>query len=212
MQLPFRTNKTWLTDAQLILLDAVFDLDAPLFSLRDEVFRQNWNLRYSHGLGDIELLAQLEFLRERGLLKVENERNQMFFCMTAAGGALWSDERCPVWERYCYDSYTWTVHQRTFVRLTSVSSQTRDEFMNATALDPDRTLVVKTRFVTVKDRGLIKWYPFDRVHVGLAIYQEKRSWTPEGMQRSNQHRASMEKSRSWWRCISELQRFVTAAT
>ena len=49
-QLPYRTNTTWLSNEDLIILDALFDGGAEFHLLRGRGFREQWNLGFSHEL------------------------------------------------------------------------------------------------------------------------------------------------------------------
>ena len=156
---PFRTNKTWLTDDQLILLDVLFDGAAAFRLLRGKAFRGQWNLGYSHTLDDDQLQCNLRWLCEHGVLDEERFRDETVFRMTAAGGAFWSQERCPVWKRYCTQQhYTTTLRNRTMITVLAVSAQVRDDFLALWPLNPARR-----RTATIADHGLIEWHPFGQL-------------------------------------------------
>jgi hypothetical protein len=207
VELPFRTSKTWLTDEQLILLDVLFQGGASFDLLRDEGFREQFNLPYSHNLNDGQLQCQLRWLCERGVLEAKRDHDRIVFHVTAAGGALWSQERCPVWERYCIETYKTTSRGRTMMTVLAVSPRVRDDFLTRWPLDPARR-----RSITMKDQGLIGWHRFGQLFVGVATYEEPRRWTPEEyaiwVERHQRHQAMLERERSWWRFVEELQRFV----
>jgi hypothetical protein len=59
---------------------------------------------------------------------------------------------------------------------------------------------------TFKDYGLVRWHPF---YVGVATYTEQHEGTLEKREQLHQHRNMVERERSWWGCVGELQRFVT---
>ena len=65
------------------------------------------------------------------------------------------------------------------------------------------------------DPGLIGWHPFPRVYVGLATYEDQHQWTlaefPAWAARHREHWAMLDRVRSWWRSVPELQRFVPSA-
>ncbi|HEY7157847.1 MAG TPA: hypothetical protein VH575_28070 [Gemmataceae bacterium] len=206
-KLPFRTNKTWLSDDQLILLDVLFDRGTFLRLLRRESFCEQWNLGYSHNLSDDYLQCHLHWLCEHGVLEAERDGNQTVFHMTAIGGELWSQERCPVWERYCIEQYRMTSRGRTLMSVMAVSPQVRDNFLALWPLYPARR-----RTATIADRGLIGWHPFGQVFVGVATYEKKQQWTRDEhavwIEQYRRHQTVLEQERSWWRCVPELQRFV----
>jgi hypothetical protein len=205
--MPFRTGRTWLTDDQLILLDAMFARGTFFRLLCREGYFEQWNLGYAHRLDEAELRLNLRWLCEHGVLGSEVSGNQTVFHLTPAGGDLWSQERCPVWDRYCTECYRTTSRGKTMMTVYAVSSRVRDEFL---ALWPPAP--ARRRTSTIVDRGLIGWRPFSQVFVGVATYQEQRECTPaeyaEWARRYHQHQVVLENQRTWWRCVPELQRFV----
>lgn len=204
--LPYRTNATWLTDDDLILLDVLFDGGATFRLLRRSVFRDQWNLGYSHRLNDDELHRRLAWLCERGVLETTVDTDGTFFDLTAAGGKLWSEERCPVWERYCAVQRTTELPSkgRTVLAAIAVSPQILDEFLR---LVP--RCRVRRRTAIVPGDGYLPWLRFPRLYLGIVAYSE---WTPEEYsdrdQRYLEHRTRLELERSWWGDIKELQRFT----
>jgi hypothetical protein len=122
----------------------------------------------------------------------EHFRDETVFGMTAAGGSVWSQERCPIWKRYCTDRYATTLRNRTMMAVVAVSAQVRDEFLASWALNPARL-----RTAAISDHGLIKWHPFGQVFVGIATYDELET-----------NHYEVEYERGWWRTVPELQRFV----
>jgi hypothetical protein len=209
MHLPFRTNRTWLTDDQLILLDVLFDVAVSFKRLRAEDFGERWNVRYSHQLDDAQLQCALRWLCEHGVLEIERDADgTAFHRMTAAGGALWSEERCPVWERYCTERYKTTSRGRTLMTVTAVSAEVRDHFLSLWSPNHGRR-----RAVTISDGGLIRWHSFGQLFVGVTTYEGKNPWeatweTPQEFAAWRERQAKIECERTWWRCVSELQRFV----
>jgi hypothetical protein len=207
---PFRTYRTGLADEQLILLDVLFDVGASFELLREEGFQEQWNLVYSHGLDDRSLRSHLRWLSEHGALEIGSHSGRPLYRMTPAGGELWSQERCPVWERYCLDRYKTTSKGRTLMSVMAVSPHVRDSFLALWPLYPARR-----RAATITDPGLIRWHPFPRLYVGVATYHEPHEWTPDEyavwVEQYRQHQAVLERERSWWRCVPELQRFVPTA-
>jgi hypothetical protein len=205
--MPFRTGRTWLTDDQLILLDVMFARGTSFRLLCREGFLEQWNLGYKHHLSEPELHSNLRWLCEHGALEFEASGDQSVFRFTPAGGDLWSQERCPVWDRYCTECYRTTSQGRTMMTVCAVSPHIREEFL---ALWPSAP--ARRRTATIADWGMIAWRPFSQVFVGVATYQEQHEWTPAEFavwaQRDGQHQEAVENQRSWWRCVPELQRFV----
>jgi hypothetical protein len=206
-KLPYRTETTWLTDADLLLLDVLFDAGAMFCSLRHENFRPQWNVAYSHNVADAELRCRLNWLCEHHVLKTERHEDQTFFHMTATGGELWSQERCPIWDRYCTERYKTTLRGRTLMSVAAVTPQICDDFLRLWPPYPARC-----RTVTIRDYVLIGWRGFAQLHVGVATYREEREWTPEEyavcIQRSRDRLTAIERDRSWWRSVAELQKFI----
>jgi hypothetical protein len=205
--LPYRTRRTWLTDDQLILLDVLFSRGTFFTYLRREGFSAQWNLGYSHSLGDDALRCNLRWLCEHGTLAAQADGDQTVFRMTPAGGDLWSQERCPIWDRYCIECYRTTSRGRTMMTVYAVSPRVRDEFLALWPLYPARHPTV-----TIPDRGLIAWHPFGQLHAGVATYHEPLQWTLEEhrawLERYREHESMLERRQSWWRYVEELQRFV----
>jgi len=205
--LPYRTNMTWLSEDDLIILDVMFDGGVPFRLLRQENFQDQWNLTYSHNLADDELRWRLRRLCEQDVIGTERYENDMFFCMTSIGGDLWSQERCPVWERFCSDRYRTTSQDRTMMSVVAVSAKIRDDFLGLWPMYPSRR-----RTATIGDYGVIPWRSFHQLHVGVATYVEEHEWSRDEFEvwihRDREHETLLERERSWWRDVSELQRFV----
>ena len=205
---PYRTGATWLTDDQLILLDALFDLGAGFGLLRRNVFDVQWNFGYTHALDDDALACNLSWLCVRGVLNAEGEGDSVCYRMTSGGGKLWSRERCPIWARYCIARQRPTFQGRTLMTVVAATPEVRDNFLE---LQPDYP-VDRRRTATLVDYRLVAWRPPARVYVGLAIYKECHRWTASesGVRAVQLHewRAKLERERSWWRKVPELQRFI----
>lgn len=207
--LPFRTGTTWLGDEELILLDVLFDGGAPFRLLRRDVFRDQWNLRYSHNLSDDELRCHLRWFCEHGVLETEVDLGQTVYWMTPAGGELWSSERCAVWDRYCAVRHTTTTSKgRSLVSVVAVSPRIRDDFLRLESKHRARR-----RVATIADYGLLRWHPFSQLHFGIVTDTE---WIPEECSdyeaQWREFRTRLNSERSWWGSVKELQRFTPKAT
>lgn len=205
--LPFRTHSTWLSDDDLILLDVVFDRPASFRFLRRKKFHAQFNLGYLHNYNDDELRRRLLELCRRGILQAKISDSRTSFQITAAGGELWSQERCPVWERFCTERYKETINGRTLMSVVVVSPEIRDDFLRIWPLAEARC-----RVTTITDYGLVPWHPFPALHVGCATYVEQRQWSSEESavyhEVFREHQARLRRERSWWRSVPELQRFT----
>jgi hypothetical protein len=212
--LPFRTNSTWLDDVDLVLLDALFDCGTLFRLLRSVVFRPQWNLGYSHDLTDEQLRTRLQNLVDRGVLTAEHPPRGTVLRMTPEGGELWSQERRPNWERFCNEGYSETRGGRELMSVVALSPEIRDDFLRLWPECPTRDSV-RRRAASIhnaKNHELLNWKSFECYHVGLATCRVQREWTlkeyPEFRARYRDHLARLDEERTWWRCVSELQRFT----
>jgi hypothetical protein len=208
---PHRTGETWLSDDQLVLLDALFKgYKTAVRLLQRSSFNAQWALGYAHELDDTALKSNIRLLCENGVLALKNDCDETRLQITCKGGELWSCERRPVWERYCTDRYKTTLRGRTLMSVRAISPQMRDEFLD---LCPQRPARRKT--AVFGGYTLIHWRPATRIYVGVATYEEPCEWTPEEFtewaEQERQHLTTVEQKRSWWRTIRELQRFVPHA-
>jgi hypothetical protein len=213
---PYRTGTTSLTSDQLVLLDALFDKNMSPRLLSKDGFLLQFNLGYAHSLEDAALERSIESMCEDGILeRFSSHLGIESIRVTRRGGELWSQERCPVWDRYCMDSYRDTLRGRTMMTVVAVSVEVRDHFL---ALWPEG--LARRKKATLPDcRQQISWHPFDQVYVGVAIYDEPCAIPCEDPEENNrrfklvserdaERWEMLEDERSWWRCVRELQRFV----
>ena len=108
--------RTPVTDDELLLLDAFFDVDDTLESLRRDHYEAWRNLPYTHGLDDAALERAVARVLAAGLLRRRPQAapragrpparlaTATWVGLTAAGGALWSRARRARWTRYCSDA------------------------------------------------------------------------------------------------------------
>ena len=205
--LPFRTGASSLTDSELILLDVLFDVRCWFGSLRESTsratFGEVWNLRYSHGLDDDSLRETLASLCDRGLLARSPDPSGELFVMTSHGGEIWSSERCPDWDRFCTDRLTLTDRGLTISSVIATTPEIRDGFLPYLPIPTART-----RKTEITDYELLPWRSFAKLYVSVSIYKTCDEWSLASHDAEMKHRALIAEKRSWWRCISELQRFV----
>ena len=205
--LPFRTRSTSICDDDLILLDVLFDGAASTRLLRRDVFHWQWNLGYSHNLTDNELRSHLLKLCELGVIKTTVSGTRICFQLTALGRDLWSQERCPDWSRFCRERYREISQGRTLMSVVAVSTEIRDDFLRVRLMNPARR-----RTARISDFGLVPWKPFGQLQVGMATYVEQHQWTLEELSVQEallrEYRTRLERERTWWRTVPELQRFV----
>ena len=96
----FRTNKTSLTNNQLLILDVIFDGGAKPSMLRQRYFAEQWHAP-SHSLSDEQVNSTIKQWLIDGVLEVHSGEDGRYVTMTQAGGDMWAAERCPIWDRYC---------------------------------------------------------------------------------------------------------------
>jgi hypothetical protein len=212
-ELPFRTNATWLSDDELVLLDVLFNAGTWVDLLTQESFHEQWNLGYSHQLNDNDLRTSVEKLCHSGVVRVDvGESDRLSgpcIQLTPHGGDLWSLERCPIWERYCMERYSETSAGRTIMTVIAASPEVRDDYLRVWPRYPARR-----REFTLYDYQLISWRQFPRLYVGAATYHEQRSWSTFEEYSAyrtmfEEHQQLVKRERSWWRGVRELQRFLS---
>ncbi|MEZ6093923.1 MAG: hypothetical protein R3C03_06750 [Pirellulaceae bacterium] len=155
----------------------------------------------------MELRQTLSSLCHRGFFTSEIDGGREIFGLTAEGGKMWSSERCPEWSRYCTERYRTTIRNRTMMTVVAVSDVVRDDFLHYWPMYPARR-----RATMVSDFGLVPWRTFGRLHVGVATYIEVSEWTaaeiPVYLERYKKYESNLDENQSWWRTVSELQRFA----
>ncbi len=194
----YRTNTAWLSDDQLLLLDALFDTGTSLSMLHRDGSLKQFNFGYTHSLDDAALEGNIIQLCEQRVLESQCDQNSTWYKMTGTGGELWSQERCPVWEKYCTERYKTTLCGRTQLSVVVASPEVRDHFLSQW---PETS--ARRKKAVIADRPpLIEWRSFEQVYVGVATYDQH---CPHS---STDHWTMLERERSWWRSVSELQKFV----
>ena len=204
----FRTHSTDLTEDELLILDVMFECSVTYPMLRTCNFVPQFNAR-PHRLDDETLKSTLVSFGRRGITDVDDGmfRGHHYISITPKGGELWASERQPKWERYCTDSYPATIRGRTIMSVKCTTSWVRDDFIR---LQPEYS--ARTKSATISDIGLVHWRDFGKLYIGLASYAEPSKRTPdefyEWLPRHQAHIERVEKERSWWRTVGELQKFV----
>lgn len=199
--LPFRTGETWLTDGQLVLLDVMFEgfrISFPL--LKSDHFSEQWNVNYSHDFSDEELLCNLHWLCEHGVIEMNMEENQSLFEITRAGGDLWSKERRPLWDRYCTARWKEGYTGRVFMSVIATSPGIRDDYLRLHQMES-----VGCRRASISDYGVIPWRRFPQLYVAVTRFDEQRRLCPEAY-------ARLKSDCSWWTNTSNMQRFLPKIT
>jgi hypothetical protein len=198
-----RTHRTALTDDELMLFDAMFDAWDTPESLLPENYRTSHNLPYCHGLDAAALRRVTQALIDGGLLRSRTERgprgDMTWLALTERGGALWTLEREPLWDRYCIDSSwptepddgSWTLSVRSPVLETAQAFLNAARRCNLHDVDLDRvTVEMKPR------EALVPWRMFEDVY-------ELRTRVPRP-ESGPVDWGLYEKERTWWRTVLEL--------
>lgn len=170
-----RTNKTDLTDDELMLFDALFDHWCFESGLRSEKFGELHNFPYKHTLSDERLLQVLDNLHKRKLIKsrkglhirkdkgIKIKTNS--FTLTSEGGKLWSLERNPDWNKYCINPTVVKLEGST-VETLSPSRQTLEEHVNLERdlLYNELGVSIKVTFKTLEHYHLTPWKRFSKIY------------------------------------------------
>jgi hypothetical protein len=208
--LPYRTGATWLSDDELVLLDAMFRNGAARWHLSRENYLIQFNFGYTYSLGDDALDEALWRLTSRRVLKPEPSVPLVYYRMTPHGGDLWSLERCPVWERFVTGRHTETRPGRGWQAVVAGSAKVRDHFLTLWSDCP-----VRTRTATLADIPIAGWRSFPVGHYGAVVYEEPRDLPPEQfmawLHSHRRHEERVERERSWWWDVRDLQKFVPMA-
>ena len=104
---PPRTNRSSLSDDELLILDFLFDKQSKAEHLDASIYAVHMDCGYTHGLGAEQLDQSIKSLVARGMLASRNRRGwEGVLCLTKAGGSAWESERCPDWSLYLWHSAT----------------------------------------------------------------------------------------------------------
>ena len=198
-----RTNKTTLSDEELLILDVLFDAGDTFEALLKENYASWHNLPYTHMLETKLLRELIDKLLSNGIIKSYVSNNRLFYALTAAGGKLWEAERTPDWERFCVDSSTVDDHGNWTLSVESPSRTTAKAFVECAkdcslykfnADDMRTTTAIDGKISTVE------WRTFPAVcSISIQTYTlpevNKVDWN------------KYENRRIWWRGLPELAKF-----
>lgn len=203
-----RTGKTKLSDNELIIFDAIFDLSCSIDQLKRKGFDERFNFPYKHSLSDKSLIVCLENLQSQKLVRIkevkENKSTKSFVELTAKGGKVWEIEREPVWEKYCegWAYMPFREENRLLLEVVSPSRQTLSEYLkisieiNLFGVGKD----CKIEFTSEKRKFIvgINWKRFPELHYATFTgnYIEKIPTEKEWNYFYN--------NLSWWGNIHEL--------
>ena len=203
--LPSRSDETELTKDELLLLDFLFDGGAAIGLMQRDAYHAHMNIRYTHSLTDANLLRVLRSLVERGLLRAapdDPNTKRVVYWFTECGGAYWSRERMPVWERYC-TSFTGSDAPALLDVLCVEQAIGRDFLCAAQKTGYIRILddIKQVQWKPLDPRELIYWRPVDaawqaKVQIQSEVDPEWNRWD------------DLNAGRTWWNSIEELQSFL----
>ena len=144
--LPKRNNKTDLNNSELLLLDFLATLGpTTAFQLSNNEYSIHMYVSYSHNLNFEETNVVLDNLytkklvsRKYGIIsssKFDNKLKKHTFIKTQGftyslnekGGAAWSTERTPIWEKYCDYRLFNNEKNNEFIEFASINKATAYE-------------------------------------------------------------------------------------
>jgi hypothetical protein len=199
---PARTGGTSLTEDELFLFDALFDITLPLHALRKEEFAA-LNLPYSHNLDASELERAVRAFADAGRVRVTPNRRRPdlgpWIALTPAGGRLWELERRPDWDRFCIDfSRPEGSRGRWVLRIHSPLAAVAEQFLDAaTACGLYAPMASRIARREVRAR-IVPWKPRQTLaEVRVPLRSVNEPARPVDWRR-------YETLRTWWRSIPEL--------
>lgn len=194
-----RTHATSLTDDELILLDCLFNCDAPPAFLSREGWSELWRVS-PHNLTNRKLRQAIKRLVSSGMLQMNRDNGRSHLSMTEMGGRAWEAERLPVWSRFAMHRFVLMKSGKTQHTIFAMTSQTRDEFWDI-GLDIGyfpSTFGPIERSVR-QNQSLIDWKPSSEIFV---LNVELDGWDVRDFARQE-----YEERRTWWRGVRESEKF-----
>jgi DNA-binding MarR family transcriptional regulator len=203
---PSRSGRTPLSDAELYLFDALFDVIDRLGALRREEFAAR-NLPYTHDLDPAALDRAVRGLEQAGLVRLRpaSRRPELgpWVQLTAAGGKLWELEREPDWAHFCQDSSAPEGHAgRWLLRIRSTDARVAEAFLE-TAITCGLYAGDVTRLGRGQVRSRVVPWQRRRALVELRLPLQEAEPTVRLVDW-----ATYEARRTWWRSIPELATLV----
>ena len=202
-----RTNKTSLSNEELLILDVLFDASDTFESLLKENYASLHNLPYTHTLETSLLRELIDKLISNGLITSHSSGpgDRLFYALTEAGGNLWEAERSPAWERYCVDSATVDENGNWTLSVESPSITTAKAFVDCAkdcSLYRFNDASLRTRTRMEEKISTIEWRAFPTV-CSLSVRTHP---LPEV---NTVDWNEYESRRTWWRSLMELAKFQT---
>ena len=197
---PPRSGNTPLTDGELCLFDALFDVTLPVGALRRGEFAA-LNLPYTHDLDPPGLDALVLRLAEAGLLRLRRASRRpdlgAWVTLTPAGGRLWELERAPEWARFCRDSSRPEGPSGRWVLRPSLASVAEAFLETARACGLHAPVMSRLSRRRLRAR-VVPWKPPESL-IELRVPLRSEDCPPGVLDW-----AQYEAGRSWWRSIPEL--------
>lgn len=184
--MPFaRTGESAVSDDELMILDALFDMWMPLGCLTRDRYREICGYDYCHSLPDSELLGVVARLVACGLVQVARgcddqgrpirtgrdepiDWNADRLCLTPKGGGVWEAERDPDWERFCADREGGDVPPvRTIVSVSRESAYGYLAWLNQCEICS--WLWGEVTEASAKDFAIVPWKRMARVTILVAV-------------------------------------------
>ncbi len=191
-----RTNKTTLTDDELIIFDAIFNFGGtPIQFLEpSESFQYIFNLP-CHKLSSIELKETINKFIADKMVTINIDR-QHYISLTEKGGQEWEKERTPIWTAYVNemidensDLYEVSVYSPS-LEIAKKYIKTANKCGHYKLKDPHnieiRKIVGKTKHIFIPWKKFPFLYkisstilydiPPDRPKIDWALYSSERIW------------------------------------
>jgi len=191
-----RTGETLLTDAEVIICDALYRAPASAELVESCDFATIFNLPYDHGLNRDQVIEVLKAMQDRGVVVEGVNRRRRTWALTVTGGVLWERERRPIWTAYCQATER-TSHGITLLRVNGVRREVVAAYLDAGRESKMlRQRDDRVEWTEVSDGFIVSWKPSTVVTASLRV---------DG-QASRVDWETYEARRIWWRNVPELLR------
>ena len=199
---PKRTNKTKLSNDELLLFDFLAILGDVSFNLiRRENYSFHMCVPYSHEIPDNYLEKTMKKLISEGYLSSYFDEEPRYF-LTEIGGNLWESERNPIWEKYCRSYYGSNGDERG--NLLGIVCTRKDIGLEYAKVSLECKLYsfdlneLKSRSAE-PDELLVYWKKFENAWI----------WEVDLRDEPDSYDCNIyEKKRIWWGNLDELQKFL----
>ena len=213
--LPKRTEKTSLSNDELIILDFLaFVGPTTLRVLSSEEYPWHMNTHYTHSISKNDIAVRIENMRKSGFVNIHdvphgdlvkwNSKKEcvMYYSITSFGGKQWELERNPVWSRYC---------------VCSQENICNDDEENTLAFYcVDKEVGRKCAEITLQAN--LYHFPLNKLKVSPAppgslltwkTFPQEFVWTVQPyLETLDFDQEVYNQNRSWWSTLEELQRFL----